>query len=191
MGTDIRGFPECRSTYRTLDVDDASRHAAISLDLLYGGRDYEAFGCLFGVRNHAGFRPLAGHRDLPPDAAAGTRAEFGLWGRDAHGASWIGWPELTRVDWSEPAERPDERADLYRRGADGDWVFSGKVFPDRPDRAEGETWERDGVLLRMGRMTRREAVPADGEWRPVWATMGALAEVHGDENVRLVVWFDN
>ncbi|MEV6327625.1 hypothetical protein [Streptomyces sp. NPDC051909] len=191
MGADIHGFVECRSTYRTLDDDEASWHAAIDLDLLYGGRDYDAFGCLFGVRNHAGFRPLAEHRGLPADAAPETRAAFEEWGRDGHDPSWIGWPELTRVDWSEPAERPEERAHRYRRGPDGDWVLVGRVFPDRSDRAEGESWEWDGELFRMERMTRREAVPADGEWRPVWTTMGALAEVHGEENVRLVVWFDN
>nr|WSW68060.1 hypothetical protein OG461_18700 [Streptomyces sp. NBC_00995] len=39
-------------------------------------------------------------------------------------------------------------------------------------------------------MTRREAVPREGEWKPVWSVMEAPAAVHGDENVRLTVWFD-
>ncbi|MFD8205564.1 hypothetical protein ACFV2S_04000 [Streptomyces sp. NPDC059695] len=39
-------------------------------------------------------------------------------------------------------------------------------------------------------MSRRDAVPERGAWAPVWATMRALADVHGDEQVRLVVWFD-
>ncbi|MFL9684131.1 MULTISPECIES: hypothetical protein [Streptomyces] len=79
----------------------------MDLGQVYGGCDYDAFGCLFGIkiRNHAGFRPLAAGRGLPP-------------------------------------ETPD-------------------------------------------------AVPAGGEWAPVWAVMKALADAHGPENVRLVVWFDN
>jgi hypothetical protein len=32
---------------------------------LYDQTDYAAFGCLFGVRNYAGFQPLAPDRGLP------------------------------------------------------------------------------------------------------------------------------
>ncbi|MFF2222807.1 hypothetical protein ACFVV7_05800 [Streptomyces globisporus] len=38
---------------------------------------------------------------------------------------------------------------------------------------------------------RRDAVTETGEWRPVWEAMKQLAEQHGDDNVRLVVWFDD
>ncbi|WP_256463461.1 hypothetical protein [Kitasatospora sp. RG8] len=40
-------------------------------------------------------------------------------------------------------------------------------------------------------MRRRDAVTEDGEWKPVWTVMEALASTHGDDNVRLVVWFDS
>lgn len=192
MGTDIHGFVECRAAYRTLEVEDVSGwHGAIDLDLLYGGCGYDAFGCLFGVRNYAGFRPLAAERGLPGDASNEARREYESWGRDAHNATWVGWEELSRVDWEERAERVDDRVHEFTRDPSGDWVPAGKGFWDRADRPEGDEWIQDGRLFRRVRMSRRDAVPERGEWAPVWATMRALADVHGDEHVRLVVWFDS
>ncbi|MFF0429305.1 hypothetical protein ACFYUJ_33630 [Streptomyces sp. NPDC004520] len=161
MGADIHGFIECRVTYGTLDEEDSGWHAAIDLDLLYGGRSYDAFGCLFGVRNRAGFRPLAEGRGLPPDVTSEVRRDYESDPTLFHSASWIGWEELTAVDGDEAAPTPDARVREYRDSE------------------------------RLGRMTRREAVHEDGTWDPVWATMKALADVHGPQYVRLVVWFDN
>ncbi|MGW3040735.1 hypothetical protein ACWC9T_11970 [Kitasatospora sp. NPDC001159] len=191
MGADIHGFVECRATYGTLDEDKARWHAAIDLDLLYGGRSYDAFGCLFGVRNHAGFRPLAGDRGIPADVSSRTRQAYQEWDPDGHSPSWISWAELATVDWDEPAEAVDERVQEYKRTPEQGWVRAGKSFRGRQGRSEGAEWIEDGILLRVVRMVRRDAVPEDGEWAPVWKTMSALADVHGGENVRLVVWFDN
>ncbi|MFD4870062.1 hypothetical protein [Streptomyces sp. NPDC058412] len=191
MGADIHGFIECRGTYGNLDEEDSSWHAAIDLDLLYGGRSYDAFGCLFGVRNHAGFRPLAEGRGLPPDVTAEVRSQY----EDApdlfHSASWIGWEELTAVDWDEPALTLDARVREYRYSVEHGWYESGKTFQNLAGRSEGDEWIQEGKIMRVSRMTRREAVREDGEWTPVWATMKALADVHGPQYVRLVVWFDN
>ncbi|WP_256177146.1 hypothetical protein [Kitasatospora aureofaciens] len=40
-------------------------------------------------------------------------------------------------------------------------------------------------------MTRRDAVPPDGPWAPVWTVMRTLAGLHGAQNVRLTAWFDS
>jgi hypothetical protein len=185
MGCDIHGFVECRVTYGTLDEEDTGWHAAIDLDLLYGGRDYDAFGCLFGVRNYAGFRPLAGERGLPDDVSAQTQNAYEEWSPDGHSPSWISWAELARVDWNEPADAVDERVHEYRLTPGQGWVLAGKSFRDGQRRPEGSD-----RLCRVVRMVRRDAVPEDGEWAPVWTIMRALADIHGSENVRLVVWFD-
>ncbi|MFF2196983.1 hypothetical protein [Streptomyces sp. NPDC058157] len=207
MGSDIHGFLECAD-----DLGDEPWSAAVDLELLYRGRNYDAFGCLFGIRNHARFRPLAADRGLPPDASPAVCAAFADWGRDAHGATWVDWAELRRVDWSEPAAGVDSRIHEYRRVGDV-WVMTGKAgwsrrvadaiaaatggepggaFPYREhDWPEGTEWsDGEDRLYRVGRLTRREAVPEGGEWAPVWAVMEALASVHGEGNVRLVVWFD-
>ncbi|MFJ3877766.1 hypothetical protein ACIPW5_09940 [Streptomyces sp. NPDC090077] len=207
MGTDIHGFVECADEW-----GEEPWCAAIDLALLYDGRDYDAFGCLFGVRNFAGFRPLAEGRGLPGDASPAVRAEHAGLGSDAHGATWIGWAELKRVDWSEPAQRVDARIREYRRTGDS-WVMTGEAAwsprvaevaglarqrdPGRLFRYEEHDWpegtewaDGDDVRYRVERMTRGEAVPPDGAWKPLWTVMETLAALHGDENVRLTVWFD-
>lgn len=195
MGADIHGFVECRATFgavlgsgRGVGEDWA---AAIDLGLLYGGRSYDAFGCLFGVRNYAGFRPLAAHRGLPGDVSEQVRAAYESLGRDGHSASWIGWAELERVDWGESAETVDERVHRFAFDAERGWVRTGKALGSRRGRSEGAEWVEGDTLFRVVRLTRRDAVPEGGEWAPVWVAMRALADVHGAENVRLVVWFDN
>ena len=102
MGTDISGYIECRERPLRPDASGTWR-AAIDLDLLYGDRDYDAFGCLFGVRNYATFRPLAAGRGLPRDLSDTVRQAAESW--EHHDATWISWAEVARVDWDEPAER--------------------------------------------------------------------------------------
>ncbi|MFZ3468569.1 hypothetical protein ACODT3_34335 [Streptomyces sp. 4.24] len=207
MGTDIHGFVEC------VVEDDEPWVAAVDIELLHHGRSYDAFGCLFGMRNFAGFRPLAEDRGLPKDVSDVVRAQFADWGVDGHSPTWISWAELKRVDWSEPAERVDARIHEYRR-TDAGWVMTGKTGWDpriaevaglstvrdpgrlfryeAHDLPEGTEWpDGDDRLYRIGRITRRDAVAPDGEWKPLWTVMETLAGLYGDERVRLTVWFDN
>ncbi|TYC76333.1 hypothetical protein EH183_01495 [Streptomyces sp. CB01881] len=124
----------------------------------------------------------------------------------ADGVTWITWAELKAVDWNEPAERPDGRLHQYRQTADGlrltgkaGWCPRFAQAVGLPESAmgqpqewpEGSEWLIDGILYRAETMRRREAVTEDGEWKPVWTVMEALASTHGDDNVRLVVWFDS
>ncbi|MEV0987727.1 hypothetical protein [Streptomyces sp. NPDC049949] len=205
MGTDIHGLIECRWD-RWLDEDDRSWREAIDLDHLYNGRSYAAFGALFGVRDTVSFRPLAPDRGLPSDVTGEARAAYEGWSV-THSASWITWAELKAADWDECAAEVDEYVHEYRRGADGAWELygrnssltrfaevarlSGPRVPYRAGRSlpEGTEWLDGERLFRIGRMTRKQAVP-DAEWGPVWDVMRTLAGVHGDEGVRLVVWFD-
>ncbi|MET9520346.1 hypothetical protein [Streptomyces sp. NPDC002994] len=47
-------------------------------------------------------------------------------------------------------------------------------------------WQETDVT---GTRSRASAAGADTDWSRVWSVMGTLTEVHGAENVRLVVWF--
>ncbi|MEU6866793.1 hypothetical protein ABZ924_26625 [Streptomyces sp. NPDC046876] len=163
-----------------------------------------AFGCLFGIRN-ASFEPLAADRGLPPDASPEARAHYEDWG-GAYGGSWITWAELQTVDWEEASTEVDECVHEYRRGADGAWELyglnssldrfaelSGIEDPRVLQRAgrthpEGSEWHDGDRLFRIERLRRRQAVP-DEEWGAVWTVMRTLAGLHGDDGVRLVVWF--
>lgn len=206
MGTDIYGFIECRWD-RWQGEDDRIWFKAIDLAHLYNGRSYAAFGCLFGVRDTTSFRPLADHRGLPPDVSREGLADFESWGLNPPGASWITWAELEAANWEEVANEVDECVHEYRRSGDGAWEMHGRnssltrfaelsglthphvLYRAGTAFAEGTEWPDGDRLFRIGRLRRKDAVP-DGDWAAVWTVMRTLASLHGDEGVRLVVWFD-
>ncbi|GAB7188623.1 hypothetical protein ATKI12_8454 [Kitasatospora sp. Ki12] len=108
-----------------------------------------------------------------------------------HSPTWIGWAELEAVDWDEPAERADERVHMYGPGPNGTLVLRAKSCTDHAGRVEGDEWTVGDWLYRIERLTRRDAIPSDGPWAPVFTVMRTLAELHGSKNVRLTVWFDS
>ncbi|MYS46917.1 hypothetical protein GTY23_38200 [Streptomyces sp. SID5998] len=56
MSTDVHGGIEFRHPHADTDYYDGEPWvAAMDLWPLYDETDYAAFGCLFGVRNYAGF----------------------------------------------------------------------------------------------------------------------------------------
>ncbi|MET9606491.1 hypothetical protein ABZZ17_15640 [Streptomyces sp. NPDC006512] len=205
MGVDLNGFIECRWD-RWLDEDDHSWSGAIDLAHLYNGRSYVAFGSLFGMRDTASFRPLADQRGLPPDVSPETLADMEPWGPDVKGASWITWAELEAADWDEVSDQVDDCVHEYRLTPHGTWRLHGRnsglsrfaelagiTDPRALYRAgrtypEGTEWPDGDRLFRIGRLTRRQAVP-DHDWGAVWSVMRTLAALHGDEGVRMVVWF--
>jgi hypothetical protein len=205
MGTDISGAIECRRVFRD-PPQYASRkdwEFAIGLDRVYDSRDYDSFGCLFGVMNFAGFEPVAAERGFPADMAHETA---GLAARGpCSSPTWVTWAEIAAVDWSEPAVRPDARIHQYVRDEAGVWRPRGKaglnpqfarlvgMSPEEAAAArwpDGSEWRDRDVLYRAETMTRADAVRRDGHWRPVWSVMETLATLHGPDKVRLVVWFD-
>ncbi|MFG2913712.1 hypothetical protein ACGF0D_12575 [Kitasatospora sp. NPDC048298] len=210
MGTTVHGFVECRTWGAGLGVEETAWYPAIELSMLGMTRDYAAFACLFGVRDLSGhWRPVAAGRGLPVDVSENARAEHASWGEAAFGATWLGWNEILAVDWDEPALPRATRITRYRRLPEGtlelvhteDWsrafarasgVNTLTVDPGRIGElwAEGTEWDTGALLFRAERHRRRDAVPADGSWQPVWTVMRTLADVHGEQNVRLVVWFE-
>ncbi|MFI2114425.1 hypothetical protein ACH489_08150 [Streptomyces rubiginosohelvolus] len=206
MGTDISGFIEYRAPG---DDQEPVWFGAHDLSPLNDDvRNYDAFGCLFGVRNYANFRPLAAGRGFPSDASAALSAQFAQlaewYGEDGfHSATWITWAEVKAVNWDEPAEKPDSRLHQYRQTPSGlrmtgkaSWSaeFAEAVGLERGhvrEWPEGAEWLIGDTLYRSVTIRRRDAVTETGEWRPVWEAMRGLAEQHGDDNVRLVVWFDD
>ncbi|MFF3577850.1 hypothetical protein [Streptomyces mirabilis] len=77
MGTDIHDGIEFRHPGTGTEYYDGEPWvAALDIWPLYDETDYAAFGCLFGVRNYAGFQPLAPGRGLPVDSEATRRVEW-------------------------------------------------------------------------------------------------------------------
>ncbi|NRQ34637.1 hypothetical protein HII36_22770 [Nonomuraea sp. NN258] len=107
MGTDIYGYLEAR--HPSADEDwfewDAWSGACIPLYPLYDGRDYDAFTCLFGVRDRLGRPSVAAGRGLPADASQPVRADYESTARldpAVHGCTWISWTELRDLDLGRP-----------------------------------------------------------------------------------------
>ncbi|WP_297153093.1 hypothetical protein [Thermogemmatispora sp.] len=130
MGVDITGWIECRQFF-LLKSEATPWRPATSLRFLFHDRNYDAFGCLFGVKNYANFRPVAQGRGLPEDVSPEVQAEYERWGDGAFGTSWITWAEIKAIDWEEPAELPDARIHRYLRAEDGSLIFEGKAAWDK------------------------------------------------------------
>lgn len=202
MGIDINGIVEYR--------EDGVWHGLISTSVL--GRNYDAFGCLFGVKNYANFTPLAADRGIPTDASAEIKIQMedpdhsdGIENGVFFGHSWIGYWEVKAIDWDAKADAPDSRVHCYRRDEAGNLVMESKSAWSRPFAEhvgqsliegmlgartwdEGQEWEIDGKVYRSERMTVRQVV--SNEWVTLFQMMGTLAALFGDDNVRLIVWFD-
>jgi hypothetical protein len=212
VGIAISGMIEIRPWPRWPDMPhEIPWEAAISLDHLNVTRDYDSFGCLFGVMNYAGFRPIAAERGLPADASTESTQAFQEQHRVDPGAAglwptWIGWEEIQEIDWEEHAEHADARLHEYVQNDEGEWTYRGKagfsaqalhaqglpvppfgtpptIWPD------GSTWTLGDVQFRAVRLTRRDAIPAGSAWQPVWEAMELLARLH-HKQCRLIVWFD-
>ncbi|MDQ2906453.1 MAG: hypothetical protein ABI456_14315 [Ktedonobacteraceae bacterium] len=197
MGTDIAGRIECRLRY---PIDSRKPWtSAIDLSLLYHGRDYDAFGCLFGIRNYAHFRPVAAERGLPADVSREVKEDAESYGEGGSGHSWISWAEIKAIDWEEETEETDSRIHEYRRAEDGSLVYEGKSSLD-PTFAkhvsyslraphswpEGQEWEIEGKIYRAEKLKRKDT--REG-WDSLFTVMELLAAYYEDDGVRLVVWF--
>ncbi|MBU8860533.1 MULTISPECIES: hypothetical protein [unclassified Micromonospora] len=196
MGTDIAGGVEIRphgpgAPWQLADV---------SLDAL--PRHYDAFGLLFGVRNHAGFEPVAPGRGLPDDAGADLLA---LLADGGHDHTWVTWAQLASVDWSAQAPRVDDRIHEYELTSQGP-RFVGKagqhgrawreIAGEHADHRgssypEGTEWRAAGRVWRVERLTHGDVLRADPQLRALLDRMRELTDRYGDDNVRLVVWFDS
>jgi len=203
MGTDIHGAIECRPQFG-LPMPHAWAYA-MDLELVYSTRDYDAFGCLFGVTNFAGFDPVAAGRGLPADVDPRTRDEAAGMIPAFFGMTWIGWDEVEAIDWDQPAPRPDARLHEYRRDDAGAWRYASKGATSESFAAQlartaapatdgtwpaGTEWHIGDRLYRSEVLCRKDAISPGSDWHRVWAVMSALASAHGAGNVRLVVWFD-
>ncbi|MEV0173559.1 hypothetical protein AB0I00_20880 [Streptomyces sp. NPDC050803] len=203
MGADIDGVIECRSA-------DGRWEMEVDLLDLRLGRDREAWGCLFDFGGTGGVeRPLFADRGIPGDTSDPVR-ETGV-GDYQHSHTHATWAEVAAVDWDAPlADEPAWNwAGVWRPADDGELVRQGIVWASATPGLEQATadafgedifspWEwpqggevhLDGAVYRPVILTARMLAPPDqAPWDRVWQAMRDLAAEHGDENVRLVVWF--
>ena len=188
MGCDIHGWVEVKLLDTWYPVIDIS---------LFVHRNYDMFGCLFGVRNYCKFKPIAANRGIPDDVSELVKKEIRSWDIDGHSHTWITYREIKNINWDEEGDEIDERVHQYKRLKDGSLKYIGKCLwssrLDDPEiqkqlREKGEC-EVDGIIYRYEKVKRKDALSRD--WEFLFKCMEYLAECYGEENVRLVVWFDN
>lgn len=207
MSTDIHGGIEFRHPGAGTDYyDDEPWVMAMDLWPLYDESDYAAFGCLFGVRNYAGFRPVAAGRGLPPDVSSGLRGRLRplLDAGDLDGATWVSWAQIAEID---PASAPDHftgrltwsvlscPAVLRQLLVPEQWpaeVVDAVGEPPRGfDRSADLTeWAVRDLRCRYEPLTAGSVLGDRTQWPHVFAVMKALADRFGEDGVRLVVAFD-
>ncbi|MFI8805312.1 hypothetical protein [Micromonospora chalcea] len=197
VSTDIWGGVEIRphGTGSPWELTDISLREVSTI--------YDAFGLLFGVRNFAGFEPVAPGRGLPDDVSASLRARH--FTERHHDPTWVSWAEVARIDWSAPSPRVDDRIHVYDLTAEGPRYRSKATRHGRSWREvagehadhrgssypEGTEWRSGNVMWRVERLSNSDALQRDPALRAVLEGMRELAERHGEDNVRLVVWFDS
>jgi hypothetical protein len=201
VSTDIYGSIEIREPAREVPW-------VRYLDLwpLYPHNVYAALSCLFGVRNWPGWEPVAAGRGLPADVSEAVREEYEELSRvdDAvRGSTWVSWPELRDLDMSvTPQARgvlavgPAPHGPWWELRIDDYWpeaVVTEYGMPPvgaSPIDAPYGTWQQGPTTFEYRRMSRLEVLGPGTGWEHVFAVMRTLAGRFGDENVRLVAWFD-
>ncbi|MDX3073845.1 hypothetical protein [Streptomyces sp. MI02-7b] len=205
MSTDIHGGIEFRHPRAGTDCYDGEPWVkAMDLWPLYDEQDYAAFGQLFGVRNSAGFRPLATGRGLPDDLSSGLASSL----REEDGsamddATWVTWSELAglsptaapahfvgRLTWTSdtwppsfgqwlvPAQWPADVRDV-----------TGPPPPGLDEVHRTTEWAVPTGTCRYEPLTAAAVLGEESHWPHVFAVMRAMAGRFGDDGVRLVVGF--
>jgi len=207
VSTDIHGGIEFRHPGVGSDYCDGEPWvAAIDLWPLYDETDYAAFGCLFGVRNYAGFQPLAPDRGLPVDLSSGMRSQLGPWvaSDGLYSASWVSWAELASIDLTATPHEFTGRLTWRTKAlpsilhqhlvSDSRLLEALSVVGEPPsdlrDATERVEWTTDELTCTYEPLTVGAVLGPETHWPHVFAVMKALAGRFGDEGVRLVVAFD-
>ncbi|WP_405924183.1 hypothetical protein [Streptomyces sp. NBC_00035] len=207
VGTDIYGGIEFRHPGVDTDYYDGEPWVTV-MDLwpLYDETDYAAFGCLFGVRNYAGFQPLAPDRGLPVDLSSGMRSQLGalVAAGDLDSASWVSWAELASLDLATAPDPFIGRLSWHtkslpsvrhRQFVSDPWPAEAlSVVGVPPEGVHGATgrveWTTGEVMCAYEPLTVGTVLGPETHWPHVFAVMKALAGRFGDDGVRLVVAFD-
>ncbi|MEU1032191.1 hypothetical protein ABZ402_26365 [Streptomyces mirabilis] len=206
MSTDIHGGIEFRRPGTGTDGYDGEPWvAAMDLWPLHDETDYTAFGCLFGMRNYAGFQPLAPGRGLPLDLSTGMRSQLGPWtaSDDLHSASWVSWAELASIDptatsdhligrltWRTKSLTPILHHQLVSDTSPPEALSAVGVPPADLHGATGRAeWTTDELFCIYEPLMVGAVLGHETHWPHVFAVMKALAGRFGDHGVRLVVAF--
>ena len=204
MGCDIHGYVEIVK-YPNSSPDWWT--SVIEIDSLVG-RNYGMFGLFFNQRNNDNFKPTQEFPKGLPDYGkfqdeSTTWKESERWGVDAHSHTWISYKDLMeKTDWNQ--EVTSNYICFYEPQADGTLLYRGGFMGSSELTEEEHMRIREGeeikkirqfgddkkeYLYKLGNSKAKDSISSD--WQTLLDMMATLAKQVGNENVRLVVWFDN
>lgn len=168
MGTHIYGWVEIKN----FDSGFDDWFPIIDIGIAMVG-NYDIYGCLFGVRNYANFKPLFPFRGVPPDCSEEIIRKYA---EGYQGITWCTYQELTEIDLDELSEAPDQR--FYTEIETPNGTALVKRF------AENEVEKAQCRYI-----SRRKALN-DPEFQQLMELMQVLSKQYGKNGVRMVVYFD-
>ena len=168
MGCDIHGWLEIRRG-----------EAWGSVHKVPNDRTYDLFGILADVRNYVGLKPIAHPRGLVTEELSfWAKDDYGKWGPNAHSASWLNWSDIEKYDWDQKSI--DGRVSIVKKETGEERMKASYINPD--------SLSDDEEITHLER-TAKDLVPL--KWKGLFKEMAFFAQELGQENVRIVFWFDN
>jgi hypothetical protein len=161
------------------------------------------WGCLFGVRNYANFKPIVPERGIPDDSTDQIKTDFARAAEDSFSPTWVTWSEIKAIDWEEETDVEPYRVLTYVTLKNGSrqrvrstyrrsWLAQKLSLSEEALDASwknGQTWEIDGESYEAIKTIKRKDTLSAG-WQMLFKLMETLAEQYGGDGVRLIVWFD-
>lgn len=209
MGCDIHGLIEVNWYGKYEDNYEEGKEpvdwkCAIDNIGFWVGRSYDTFGLLFGIRNYANFDPVAPKRGIPEESSERLddrldpyREENRIGAVSCHSHSYLTLKELNEIDWEQPTEKEDSRIRIYNEDDELQMKAAqiGSLSDEEVQRIEdGEEVVKegsDGEVRKYRREKMKKEDALSGAWEKLIEQMEMFGETYGEENVRLVVWFDN
>lgn len=209
MGCDIHGWIETKPWPKT---SPDYWESVVKIRPAIVGRNYDMFGLLFGVRNYVSQAPIAEGRGLPKydkhqtkdkdsDDRPQTLIDREQWNGDGHSDTWISYSEIAKIDWEKESEEEDERIHEYRINEEGKEEYVGKASmygflsqDELQSLSKNKVIDKtnNGVKFRFKIEKTKLKDSLSGDWKVLFDIMKRLAEQQeNNDNVRLVVWFDN
>lgn len=145
------------------------------------------FGCLFGEK-HVYFEPVVPYGHALEDASRQVIQDdqFSHLGYE----QYLTYKEIKNIKWDE--ESIEDIPHVYVRDGFGELrlVKDYELSNSEYDKLNQEkVFEKDNLIYKLEKIKRVECMTLD--WVRLFEFMRGFAERFGDENVRLVVWFDS
>jgi hypothetical protein len=175
MGIDIHGWVEIKPKTQWQGV--------IKIDSILG-RNYLMFGCLFDEKCY--FESVASSR-----APTNTSDEVSYDNAFHHAGleQCLTYSEIKKINWSELSIEMMEHV-YVRDGFDKLHLIEGYELSnvDYTRLQKDSYFEKGCLIFKLEKIQRKDCLTHD--WLRLFEFMRILADEFGEENVRLVVWFD-